>query len=186
MVAHLGKINARNDPLVGLNQVHHVDVFHVVLALGLLRERGAATGYRPTLRELLAQARKFIGCGTVLLIRKQLLDELEAWVGVIKRPAFAAFTRTARACRRQRSTLNFHQRGGHHQELASNINVNGVQLLQERKVLLSDLPDRNIRNIHLRPTDQEEEQVHGTLKTVEPHLIIVLERHCGKRTARRG
>ena len=186
MVAHLGKINARNDPLVGLNQVHHVDVFHVVLALGLLRERGAATGYRPSLRELLAQTRKFIRGGAVLLIRKQLLDELKAWVSVIKRPALAAFTRSARTCRRQRSTLNFHQRGGHHQELASNINVNGVQLLQERKVLLSDLPDRNIRNIHLRPTDQEEEQVHGTLKTVEPHLIIVLERHCGKRTARRG
>ena len=186
MVAHLGEIDARNDPLVGLNQVHHVDVFHVVLALRLFRKRGAAAGYRPTLRELLAQTRKFIRCSAVLLIRKQLLDELKAWVGVIKRPALAAFARSARACRRQRSALNFHQRGGHHQELAGDVNINGVQLLQEREVLLGDLPDRNISNVHLRPTDQEEEQVHGTLKTVEPHLIIVLERHCGKRTARRG
>jgi hypothetical protein len=81
--------------------------------------------------------------------------------------------------RRKRAALDLDQRGGHHQELARDVDVDRVELFQEREILVRDRGDRDVDDVDLRAADQEEEKVERTLETVEADLVIVLEGHAG-------
>ncbi|MFM8783863.1 MAG: (Fe-S)-binding protein, partial [Phycisphaerales bacterium] len=52
-----------------------------------------------------------------------------------------------------------------------------VEVLQEREVLLRDLVDRDVGDVDLGAADEEQEEVKRPLEAVEPHLVVVLQRH---------
>ena len=114
------------------------------------------------------------------LVREELRDEVRARVaGVPPAGARAVLAPAVRVDvrRHERARLELDQRRRHDEELAGDLDVDVVHARQEREILIGDLSDRDLRDVHLGAADQKQKQVERTLKSVERDAIVFLERH---------
>lgn len=131
-------------------------------------------------RELLAPLVERVRRHAVALVGEQLLDELVARVGGVEIQILHRRGRVARfagALVLEHAGLDLHQRGGHDEELARQVNVDLLDLLEKRQVLIRDGGDGDVGDVHLRPADEEQQQVQRTLEGVERNVIVILEGH---------
>jgi len=79
----------------------------------------------------------------------------------------------AQGLARKDPRFEFHERGGHDEELARELDVDRVELREKAHVLLGDRRDRDVVQVDLVAPDQVQEQIHGAFERVEPHAVVL-------------
>jgi hypothetical protein len=74
--------------------------------------------------------------------------------------------------RQEHGRLDLHQRGGHDQEIARQIDVESLEDLDVLQVLVGDLGDGDIVDIHLFLADEIEQQIERAGEDVEVDAVI--------------
>ena len=107
-----------------------------------------------------------------LLVLDELPDEVKAGVDPLAVvPLFGDAPRNGK----EHPALYQHQRRGHHDELAGDVEVEAARIVDEAHVLLGDVADGDVVYVELFAADQVQEEVKGTLEHVEVHLVVVRE-----------
>ena len=86
----------------------------------------------------------------------------------------------ARLDRQQHPALDHHQRGGHDQKLAGDVEIQHAHDVEIRHVLRRDPLDRDVVDIDLLAPDQIEQQIERPFKHLQIHLVVVGQQ-CVKR-----
>lgn len=181
------EVDGLGDLLEGLNQVEKVEIFKLGLfcggvgrgAEGLVVDGGG--GSAEALTPLIASAFEGVGSVAVLLVLKKLADEFGARVFLLLVARVAgAFGGGRRG--HEHPALDFHQRRGHDEKLACEVDVDAGEALasfnaEELKVLLSDERDGDVVDVDFFALDEEEEEVERTFKGIKPDSISGFVRH---------
>ena len=72
----------------------------------------------------------------------------------------------------QRARLDVYQRGGHHQEVTRDVEVELLHHVEVVEILLGDEHDRDVVDVDFLLPDQQQQQVERTLEVVEPDRIL--------------
>ena len=180
--ADLAEVDRLDDPLVRLDQVTQVHVVEfecaVVLVL-LVGGRVGRTGTRAVAHRVLeSMLVEPFGGDAVALVGQELLDQFVARVrGLETFPdILGAFLAVDGLRWLEGATLDLDEGRGDDQELAGKLDVDLVDLLEVLEVLTGDLHDRDVVDVDLRPSDQEEQEVEGTLEVGQTDLVVILKR----------
>ena len=76
------------------------------------------------------------------------------------------------ACGEQHARLDFHEGGGHDEELAGEVDVEAADDLDVFEVLVGDLGDGDVLDVHLGLFDEEEEELEGPGVDFEVDFVI--------------
>jgi len=180
VVTQASEVYRRNDALECLHEVQNVGILDLDRLFGLggiLGWAAAVAASGPAPRALVAERVKRLRRGAVPLVREQLAHKLEARVGGVERIVRRVVGPGTGLPRRERPALDLDQRRCHHEELACKVDIDAVDLLQEREVLLGDRVDRDVADVDLGAPHEEEQQVQRTLEARQAHLVVILKGH---------
>lgn len=108
-------------------------------------------------------------------VSEQLTDQVGrgvAWFSAFEVVGGGLGARLILAGGREESRLDFEQRGGSDEELASGFDIDLLEVAQVVQVLVGDVGDGDLGDIHLGPANQKEQQVEGTLEVREPDCVV--------------
>ena len=112
-----------------------------------------------------------------LAVLEELLDQFAARVGL-------GILVDVRIGRQQHPALDLHQRRGHDQEVAGELDVELVETLEMLEELVGDRRDGDVENVHLVLLDEVEEQVERAVEGVERDGVGHEKRHPWRSSSR--
>ena len=162
----------------GVEQIPDLDVFEVDFGLVVAFDLRRAAGMSQRL--LVGGLAEVDGCVLERLVLQQLAHQFRSRVEA--QALLLAFL--LRRGRQEHTRLDFHQRRGHHHELARNIRVELGEHLDVGDVLLGDPGDGDVVDVHLVPADQVQQQIERPVVDVQVDAVVgghVIQRVAGRR-----
>ena len=184
VIAEAGKVDRVHDGGEGAGEIGNAEVVDLdggffILGAGDGGHKGTATGEAAfPFGEAAVE-----GTGGIAetLIREELADEVGTRVvGLAGQGGEGVgLLLTARGHGRtghEHLALNFHQCGGHDQELAGEFDIDAVDAGEGGKILAGELGDGDVGDLDFVLADEVQEEVEGTVKGIEMDMDVV-ERH---------
>ncbi len=156
------------DGVEGLQQVPDADLIHVHLGLGIGRQPVDEAGRAAEpLLVLLGGRIEQIGRVLELLVFEKLANQLGPWVG-----GLVLRYLLRRGLRQQHRRLDLHQRRGHDQKIARQVDVELFEHLDIPQILVRDLRQRDVVDIDLLLADQIQQKVQRAGEDLQVDTVI--------------
>ncbi len=179
VIAEAVEVDGSDDRGEGVHEIDERDVFQLDILGGgenglaefIIIHAGAGRG--EALLPFLAAVIEGVGGVAEFLVGEELLDEVGPGVdGVGRAECVGSVGRGARLHRREHARLDLHEGRGHHEELAREFDVDGLNRLEVVDVLVGDRSDGDVGDINLGAADEKEEEVEWTFKGFEADSIV--------------